>query len=77
MLDLGDRVTSSILEYLRRILCGTCIDGDIDVLVDRRGDEEPPVFPVVGGQVGAAAAEGDAQGGPGDDHQGRAYSPAQ
>ena len=44
---------------------------DVDVLVDRRGDEEPAVLPVVGRQVGAAAAERDAKRTAGDDHESR------
>ena len=43
--------------------------GNVDVFVDGRGDEEAAVFAVVGREVGAAAAEGDAQRGTGDDHR--------
>ena len=42
---------------------------DVDVLVDRRGDEEAAMFPVIRWQVGATAAEGDAKGGTGDEHR--------
>ena len=31
------------------------VQRDVNVLVDRCGDEKTAVFPVVGGQVGAAA----------------------
>ncbi len=40
----------------------------VDVLVDRGGHQEPAVLPVVRGQVGAAAAEGDAKRAASDDH---------
>ena len=40
----------------------------VDVLVDRAGDEEAAVLAVVGGQVGAAAAERDAQRRAAEDH---------
>ena len=46
------------------------VDGDVYVLVDRSGHEKAAVFPIVGGQVGASAAEGDPKGGSGDDHRG-------
>jgi hypothetical protein len=42
---------------------------DVDVFVDRRGDEEAAVFTIIGRQVGATAAEGNAQRGSGDDHR--------
>ena len=42
--------------------------GDVDVLVDRRGDEEAAVLAVVRAEVGAAAAERDPQRATGDDH---------
>src|SRR5262249_41804259 len=41
---------------------------DVDVLVDRRGDEEPAVLLVVRRQVGPPAAERDAEGAAGHDH---------
>ena len=41
---------------------------DVDVLVDRRGDEEAAVLLVVRRQVGPAAAEGDAERAAGHDH---------
>ena len=34
---------------------------DVDVLVDGSRDQEAAVLPVVGGQIGAAAAETDAK----------------
>ena len=43
-------------------------DRDVDVLVDRRRDEEAAVLAVVRRQVGAAAAERDAQRATRDDH---------
>ena len=43
-------------------------DGDVDVFVDRRGDEEPLVLAIVRGEVGAAAAEGYAKRAANDDH---------
>ena len=43
---------------------------DVDVLVDRRRDQEAAVLAVVGRQVGAAAAERDAQRTARDDHRG-------
>ena len=45
--------------------------GDVDVLVDRRRDQEPAVVLVVGRQVGAAAAKRDPQRTAGDDHRWR------
>ena len=41
---------------------------DVDVLVDRRGDEESAVLLVVGRQVGSPAAERDPQWASGHDH---------
>ncbi len=38
------------------------VERDVDVLVDGGGDEKTRVFAVIAGQVGAAAAEGNAQG---------------
>ena len=36
--------------------------GDVDVFVDRRGDQEAAMVAIVGRQIGAAAAERDAKG---------------
>ena len=44
------------------------VQRDVDVLIDRGGNDEAAVFAVVGRQVGAAAAQGDAQRAAGDDH---------
>ena len=44
------------------------MDADVNALVDGRRKEEAAVVAVVGRQVGAAAAEADAQGAAGDDH---------
>src|SRR5262249_21308373 len=44
------------------------VDRQVDVLVDRRGDHGAAGAAVVRRQVGAAPADRDAQGGPGDDH---------
>ncbi len=38
------------------------VQGDVDVFVDGRGDEETRVFLVIAGEVRAAAAEGNAKG---------------
>ena len=43
---------------------------DVDIFVDRRRDEEAAVLAVIRGQVGPAAAEGDAKRRTSDDHQG-------
>jgi hypothetical protein len=43
-------------------------DGDVDILVNRRRDDEAAVLTIVGREVGAASAERDAQGTSGDDH---------
>ena len=43
-------------------------DGDVDVLVDRRGDEEAGVIAIVRGQVGTAAAKRDPEGTTRNDH---------
>src|SRR6185503_2177654 len=45
------------------------VQRDVHVPVDGGGDQEPRVLAVVGGQVGAAAPQGDAQRAPGDDHR--------
>ena len=60
--DLGLRVREAdvVVEALVR--------RDVDVLVDRRRDEIAAELLVVGGDVGAAAAEGEAHGGARDDH---------
>ena len=44
------------------------MQGDHHVLIDRRRDEEAAMFVVVGGQIGAASAQSDAERTPGDDH---------
>ena len=44
------------------------IYGDINVFVDGRCDDETPKAAVVRREVGASAADGDAQGCAGDDH---------
>src|SRR3989442_1064970 len=43
-------------------------DRDVDVIVDRGGNQEAAVMPVVRGQVGPAAAERDPQRASRDDH---------
>ena len=43
-------------------------DGDVDIFVDRRGDQKALVLAVIGRQIGAAAAKGDAQRTTNDDH---------
>ena len=45
----------------------TLVDRDVDVLIDGRRDDETAVLRVVGGQVRAAAADGDTQGSASDD----------
>ncbi len=44
------------------------VEGDIDVFVDGRGQQEAPEALVVTWQIGATAAQADAQRGSGDDH---------
>ena len=44
------------------------VERDVDVLIDGGGEDEASVLAVVGGKVGAASSEGDAQRGAGDDH---------
>src|SRR5262249_30130181 len=42
---------------------------DVDILVDRRGDEEAAVLTIVGREIRPSAAERDAQGRARDDHR--------
>src|SRR5205823_2054103 len=49
--------------------CEGAGDGHVDVAVDGRGDQESAERLVIRRQVGAAAAEGDAQRTAGDDHR--------
>src|SRR5581483_10138256 len=46
----------------------TAIDRDVDVFVDRRGDDKAPELAVVRGQIGAASADRDPQRRPRHDH---------
>ena len=70
VLHLVDASTCSSFEYLRIMpgVHGRC-DRDVDVLVDRRGDQEAAVLAVVRRQVGAAAAERDPERAARDDHR--------
>ena len=69
VLDFVDVSTRSSLEYLTNQLAAQgLVQGDVDVLVDGRGDQEAGVLAVVGGEVGAAAAQGDSQRAASDDH---------
>jgi hypothetical protein len=45
------------------------VQSDVDILVDCRGDEKPAMVPVVGGEIGAAPAQCDAQRTADDDHR--------
>ncbi len=45
------------------------IDGDVDVAVNRRGEDKASMLPVVGREVGATAAETNPQRTPGNDHR--------
>ena len=45
------------------------VDGDVDVAVNRRGDDKASMLPVIGREVGAATAETNSQRTPGDDHR--------
>ena len=53
VLDLGIFQIDARLERLD--------DADIDIFVDRRRDQESLMFTIIGGEIGAAAAEADAQ----------------
>src|ERR1700733_1009971 len=44
------------------------IDGDVDVAVNRGGNDEASMLSVIGWKIGAAAAETDSQRAPRDDH---------
>ena len=46
------------------------VERDVDVFIDGGGEDEAPVFAVVGGKVGATASQGNAQRAAGDDHAG-------
>ena len=58
--DVGDALDLRILDD--QLAHERLVHGDVDVLVDGGGDEEAAVLAVVRRQVGAAAAEADAQG---------------
>ena len=45
------------------------VQRDIDVFINRRGDEKAAVLTVIGGEIGSAAADGETQGGPCNDHR--------
>ena len=69
VLDLLDRVDNLGLGVGQAdVVVEAAGDADVDELVDRGGDEEAAVLARVAGQVGAAAAEGEAHRGAGDDH---------
>ena len=44
------------------------VGGNMDVLIQAHGKDKPAPMAVIALQVGAASAQGDAQGGPGGDH---------
>ena len=68
VLDLGDLVDLLGLGVLHPVAAlEDRVGQHVDVLVDRPGDEEAAVLAVVGRQVGAAAAERDAQRGAAED----------
>ena len=45
------------------------VQGDVDVFIDRRGNEKPAMIAIVGRQVGTATAQCDAQRAADDDHR--------
>ena len=59
LIDGGDALEFRILDNDLRLK--RAVLRDVNVFVDRRGDEEAPVFAVVRRKVGAAAAEGNAK----------------
>ena len=64
--DLGDTLKLGIFDnQLRSERLMKC---DHNVLIDGRRDQKSAMFVVVGGQIGAAPAQSDAQRTPGDDH---------
>ena len=68
MPDLGDLVDVLGLRVLHLVAAlEDRVHQHVDVLVDRAGDEEAAVLAVVGGQIGAAAAERDPQRRPAED----------
>jgi hypothetical protein len=56
--DACDFLKKGIFE--EKLLHEALVDDDIDIFVDRGRDEKSTIFPVIGRQVSAAAAEGDA-----------------
>ena len=69
MLDLVDRLHALELGIFDdQVVDEGLVQRDVDVLVDRRRDQEAAVLAVIGRQVGAAAAQRDAQRAAGDDH---------
>ena len=70
MLDLVERIHFFELGVFEQIAVDeAAMDGDVDVLVDRRRDDEPAVLAVVRRQVGAAPSQGNPQRASGDDHR--------
>ena len=70
MVDLVDLIYPLHLRILEEVpRCKCAVEGDEDVLVDGGGDQAPAEPPVVGGKVGASAAEGDSEWGSGDDQR--------
>src|SRR5205814_9948075 len=69
MLDLLDR--SRFLErrvFQQEAVNESAMNIDVNILVDRRGDEKPRMLAVIGGQICAAAAQRNSKWRPGDDH---------
>src|SRR5581483_371806 len=69
MMNLGDARRPLVARVLYQVAGAEgLVDADEDVLVDGRGDESAAEPAVVGRQVGAPAADRDAQGRARDDH---------
>src|SRR2546423_15197403 len=72
MFDLLDRLNALELRVLDDdLLLKRAVLRDVDVLVDRRGDEKTAVFAIVRRQIGATAAERNTQRRTGNDHEKR------
>src|ERR1700733_902899 len=70
MLNLFDAIDFFELRILDDNPGTKCfIDGDVDVAVNRGGNDEASMLPVIGWKIGAAAAETDSQRTPRDDHR--------
>ena len=68
LLDRGRFLQLGVLQ--KKPIHETSMNVDIDMLVDRRGDEKSAVLAIIRRQIGAAAAERNSQRRTRDDHPG-------